>query len=117
MLYDHSMFSASKGSEIVLSLVPNGQTLFVVDLAYTADLDQIDPLLDPHVAFLERCYASGHFLASGPKVPRTGGVILATATHRAEFEALLEDDPFKQQGVAQYTVTEFRPSMVAERLA
>jgi uncharacterized protein YciI len=54
------------------------------------------------------------FLISGRMVPRTGGVILATADSRADIEAVIELDPFKEAGVASYQITEFVPTMAAE---
>lgn len=99
-----------------MALIPNDQSLFIVDLHYTASLDDIAPALDPHVAFLEANYAAGNFLASGPKVPRTGGVIIATAASRAALDEILKADPFKEQGLAKYTVTEFRATMRAAPL-
>lgn len=99
-----------------MPLIPNDQSLFIVDLRYIASLEKIEPALDPHVAFLEANYAAGVFLASGPKVPRTGGVIIATAPSRAALDAILETDPFKEQGLAEYTVTEFRATMRAAPL-
>ncbi len=95
----------------------NEQNLFIIDLHYSAPLEQIDLYLDPHVAFLETCYNSGHFIASGPKVPRTGGVILATAKDRQELEQILSQDPFHENKVATYKITEFRPSMLADAFA
>ena len=99
-----------------MALIPSDQTLFVVDLHYTTSFDNIEPQLDAHVEFLQRNYASGRFIASGPKVPRTGGVIIATAETRAVLEDVLEDDPFKKHRLASYTITEFRPSMKATQL-
>ncbi|EEA93721.1 YciI family protein [Pseudovibrio sp. JE062] len=99
-----------------MPLIPNSQNVFVVDLHYTANIDQIEPLLEGHVAFLEEQYKAGRFIASGPKVPRSGGVIIATAESRELLEELLTKDPFYQQSVATYTVTEFRPSMKAQKL-
>lgn len=99
-----------------MPLIPESHTMFVVDLHYVAPFEQIDPLIDDHVLFLERNYAAGRFIASGPKVPRTGGVIIAVSDSRAELETCLHDDPFHQHGVAKYTITEFRPSMRAPAL-
>ena len=99
-----------------MPIIPADQNFFVVDLHYTASFDEIEPALDAHVEFLEQNYASGRFIASGPKVPRTGGVIIATAATKDELTAALEADPFKQEGLASYTVTEFRASMRAEQL-
>ena len=33
-----------------------------------------------HVAFLKKHYASGHFLVSGRKIPRDGGIIIAAGS-------------------------------------
>lgn len=50
--------------------------MFILELTYTAPLGRIDALLSEHVAWLERGYADGAFLASGRKNPRDGGVII-----------------------------------------
>ncbi|WP_170571753.1 YciI family protein [Ruegeria atlantica] len=99
-----------------MTLIPSEQNLFIVDLHYVASIEDIEPVLDAHVEFLEQNYASGCFIASGPKVPRTGGVIIATAPTREELEKTLEADPFKREALAIYTVTEFRASMRAVQL-
>jgi uncharacterized protein YciI len=87
--------------------------LYVIDLTYTAGLDAIDRLLEPHRSFLKEQYDAGLFLASGPKNPRTGGMILARAESRESLERVLEQDPFKAERVADYQVTEFSPVMTA----
>ncbi|WP_047238208.1 YciI family protein [Chromobacterium subtsugae] len=89
--------------------------MYVVSLSYTAPLSDIDALLPAHVAWLNQAYADGLFLASGRKVPRSGGVILARG-ERAALEARLADDPFAKAGVARYDITEFVPSMTAAGL-
>lgn len=98
-----------------MGLIPEGQNLFVVDLKYTTGFNEIDPLIDGHMAFLERQYASGAFIASGAKVPRTGGVIIATAPSQDALQDILAQDPFHQNNVALYTVTEFKPGMRAKQ--
>jgi len=99
-----------------MPLVRDEQNLFVVDLHYIVPLEEIEPHIEPHLEFLDRHYASGCFIASGAKVPRTGGVIIATAQSRSALERLLEDDPFKKERLAEYTITEFRPGRVAPQL-
>lgn len=99
-----------------MALIPDTHTLFVIDLHYVVPLDQIEPHIDDHMAFLEAQYAAGHFLASGRKEPRTGGVILATSDDRATIEDLVTLDPFHQHGLAEYRITEFHPSMTAPGL-
>ncbi|MCB5163999.1 YciI family protein [Streptomyces bambusae] len=81
--------------------------MFVMELTYTAPIEAIEEELDAHVAWLDRHYAAGVFLASGRKVPREGGVILAGGVSRAEVERIAEEDPFAAAGLCTYRITEF----------
>lgn len=83
--------------------------MFVITLHYTQPISAIDKYIVPHREFLDRYYASGHLICSGPKNPRDGGVILAKAANTAELESILAQDPFKQHNLAEYTVIEFDP--------
>lgn len=87
---------------------------FWVDLSYVRPLEDVDRYVDAHMAYLQACYAKKHFIASGPKVPREGGVILAKMASREALDAVLAQDPFKQAGVADYTITEFVPRMYTD---
>ena len=88
--------------------------MFIVSLTYTAPIEEIDRLLKAHAEYLKDEYALGSFIASGRKVPRTGGIILSNLADRAELETVLANDPFHKAGVAEYEITEFAPSMVGE---
>ncbi|GAA3350404.1 YciI family protein [Amorphoplanes nipponensis] len=90
--------------------------MFVVTLTYVADLAQVDDALPDHIAWLDRQYADGVFAASGPRIPRVGGVILARDLTREDLDRRLAADPFHQRGIAEYAVTEFAPSRAAEGL-
>ncbi len=90
--------------------------MFVIDLEYVADLDAIDAAMKEHVVFLKRQYAAGRFVASGRKVPREGGVILAVGESREQIEALMAEDPFCKKGLARARVIEFRASQRAAGL-
>ncbi|MDH6137452.1 uncharacterized protein YciI [Kitasatospora sp. MAA4] len=91
--------------------------MFVVTITYTAPLERIDALLPAHVAWLDGQYEAGAFLASGRRVPRVGGVILADAESPAALDAILAGDPFALAGAAEYQVTEFLPTKTAPALA
>ncbi|MEY2934512.1 MAG: hypothetical protein RL033_5261 [Pseudomonadota bacterium] len=88
--------------------------MFVIELSYKVELEQIDAAMAAHVAFLKKHYASGTFLVSGRKIPRDGGIILAVGQSRAELEALMGEDPFVQRGLAELRITEFRASQRAD---
>lgn len=82
--------------------------MFVVMLHYLQPLAVIERHIAEHRTYLDRHYEAGHFIASGPQVPRIGGVILAAGMARAALDAILADDPFYREGVAQYQVVEFQ---------
>jgi uncharacterized protein YciI len=90
--------------------------MFIVELLYKADLEAIDAAMKAHVAFLERGYAAGHFLISGRKIPRDGGIILVVGLDRERVEALMREDPFVAQGLAELRIIEFRASQRAENI-
>jgi uncharacterized protein YciI len=90
--------------------------MFVVELTYKVELSEIDAHMKAHMAFLNRQYAAGTFLVSGRKIPREGGIILAVGESKATVEALMREDPFVRQGLADVRVIEFRPSQRAKNI-
>ncbi len=88
--------------------------MFIIELIYKADLARIDAHMKAHVAFLKKHYASGHFLVSGRKIPRDGGIILAVGKNRQEIEAIAGQDPFYTHGLVDIRVIEFRASQRAD---
>ncbi|WP_413737411.1 YciI family protein [Sodalis sp. RH21] len=89
--------------------------MFIVDLTYEEPIEKVEELQEEHIAWLQRYYATGDFLASGRKVPRIGGIIFTRTLARAELDKILAQDPFN--AVANYTVTEFIPSRTSDALA
>jgi uncharacterized protein YciI len=88
--------------------------MFVIELHYKAPLAEIDANMAAHMKFLKKYYASGHFLVSGRKVPRDGGIILVVAPSREAVEAIAREDPFCARGLAEFRVIEFRASQKAD---
>jgi uncharacterized protein YciI len=87
--------------------------MFVIELLYKADLAEIDAHMAAHVVFLKKYYAAGNFLVSGRKIPRDGGIILAVGKNRRDIEAILDEDPFRRHGLADFRIIEFRASQRA----
>jgi uncharacterized protein YciI len=87
--------------------------MFVIELIYTGGLDEIDAHMRAHMRFLKAQYAAGRFILSGRKVPRDGGIIIATGGTREEIEAIARQDPFVTAGLADVRVIEFRASQRA----
>ena len=88
--------------------------MFVIELVYKVDLAQIDAAMKEHVAWLNQHYAAGTFLVSGRKIPRDGGIIVATGRSRDEIETIVQADPFVARGLADVRVIEFRASQRAD---
>ena len=92
-------------------------TIIVAVLTYVRPLEEVDAHLPSHVEWLKRGYSDGVFLASGRRVPRTGGVILARGEDRDAIEARLREDPFQRLGLAQVEIIPFEPSMAVDAFA
>ena len=87
--------------------------MFLIELTYRAPLADIDASMGAHAKFLKKYYAAGNFLVSGRKIPRDGGIILAVGPSRRDIEAIIEEDPFFKNGLADFRIIEFRASQRA----
>ncbi|MWN90634.1 GTP cyclohydrolase [Gilliamella sp. Pra-s65] len=88
--------------------------MFVFTLTYIKPINEVEKYLQQHIAYFKDYYHSGHFIASGRKVPRTGGVILCRAENKEQALAILQKDPFYIQQIAKYDIIEFVPSKHAK---
>ena len=82
------------------------ETAFVLISTYVAPQERIEELVPAHRDYLQERLASGLFVASGRRVPWTGGVILARGA-RTDVEAAVAEDPFTRAGVAETEIVEF----------
>lgn len=90
--------------------------MYIIELTYIKPLSEVDKLLEDHKAYLSKFYHSKNFILSGRKNPRTGGIIFANAANEEEINTIISEDPFQKNGVAEYRITEFIPSMAADDL-
>lgn len=82
---------------------------FVIHVSYHVALSRIEELTPDHRAYLQRFYESGNLLFSGPRVPRTGGVIVGKFDSIPDVEQFVRNDPFYKNQVAEYEIIEFDP--------
>jgi uncharacterized protein YciI len=82
--------------------------MFLLLLTYKVPIDQVERVTPAHREFLDQGYREEKLLVSGPRVPRTGGVIVARVKTREEVDALIHEDPFFKEGIADYEVIEFQ---------
>lgn len=88
--------------------------MFIVILTYKKPLEEVDRFLQAHREYLAEHYAAGDFIASGPQNPRIGGVILMKADNRAAVDTIISQDPFNINGIVDYQIVEFSPTMFCE---
>jgi uncharacterized protein YciI len=86
--------------------------LHLILVTYLRPLSEVDPHLEGHRSFLRKHYDAGHFLMSGRREPRTGGVILAIADSRDDVARWVSEDPFAQAGIASYEIIGWTPTMM-----
>ncbi len=84
--------------------------MYLLLLNYVRPLAEVEQYITAHVAFLDKFYAQNKFIVSGRRKPRTGGVILARADSLAEVQQIINQDPFHQNGAAEYDIIEFAPT-------
>lgn len=82
---------------------------FIVEIKYLVPLDSIQESVPAHRAYLQLGYDAGMLLCSGPKVPATGGFMLARAESLARLKAFFAEDPFHTDELASFTFSEFNP--------
>lgn len=90
---------------------------FVVEINYTVPLEIIESLTESHREYLQLGYKQGLLLVSGPKVPRTGGVVIAKAESLEIIEQFFSKDPYAVNNAAGYRFIEFHPKSRHEFLA
>lgn len=88
--------------------------MFIAILTYKKPLSEVDKFLATHREYLAKHYAAGDFIASGPQTPRVGGVIMMMADSREAVDAIISEDPFNINGIADYQIVEFNPTMFVE---
>ena len=84
--------------------------MFIINLTYIEPLEAVEKHLEKHIDFLNQYYTKGHFIASGRKNPRTGGIILMRAKNKEAVQEIITHDPFYQNEIAQYEIIEFEAS-------
>lgn len=90
----------------------------VVLIRYRQPLETVQAATPAHRAYLAGLKAAGILLASGPFDPRTGGLLLLRVPDDdpAALDRLRDDDPFWQQGIANYELLRWNPVLGVEGL-
>ncbi|WP_373796332.1 YciI family protein [Neisseria dentiae] len=94
--------------------------MYLIDITLKTDIipaGQSETLLAGHRAWFGKYFEQGHFLLLGPYLDRhAAGVIIAQADSRAQLDAMLAEDVYWADKLADYRVSEFRANLIAENL-
>ncbi|MGB5106884.1 MAG: YciI family protein [Candidatus Zixiibacteriota bacterium] len=82
---------------------------FLILINYSVPFEKIAPTLPEHREHLQRQVDAGVILLSGPRNPRTGGLIIARANSEEQIRKMIADDPYKRDNLAEYELIEFNP--------
>lgn len=94
--------------------------MYLIDITLKTDIipaGQSETLLAGHRAWFTKYFEQGKFLMLGPYRDQAGaGVIIAQADSRAELDAMLAEDVYWADKLADYQVREFQANLVAENI-
>ena len=91
----------------------------IVLIRYRVPLEQVQAATEAHRTYLRSLHAAGTLLASGPFEPRTGGAFILRLPNdgaAAALDAIRDNDPFWQLGIANYELLQWTPVIGTEAL-
>jgi uncharacterized protein YciI len=91
--------------------------VFVILMKYLVPIEEVEANTADHRAYLDTLYARGKLVCSGPREPRTGGVVIANVATDLEAMKIVADDPFFERKIAEYEVVRFNPVKSDPRFA
>lgn len=91
--------------------------MFIIENKYLVRQEEIDRLVPEHRSYMERYFQKGFFIAMGPKVPRDGGIIIATIKDKRELINLLDQEPLVKNKFVSYRIIEFKPTVVTDKFS
>lgn len=88
--------------------------MFLLRATYNRPIEEVDQLLEEHKAWIMKNFEAGRILLTARQEPLVGGLIPAAGGTVDDMWAMLEEDPFKSSGMADYEVLEYAPVRAAE---
>ncbi len=90
---------------------------FIVSIDYKVPFEQLGDAVTRHRAHLQAGYDQGLLLMSGPREPRTGGLVVARAASLEDLQTFFTQDPYALEGLAEHRFQEFLPVKAAPWMA
>jgi len=90
---------------------------YIIHITYVVPQNEVDLIRPEHRSYLSTFYEKGVLLFSGPRIPPTGGILVAKAENDDTIREMIANDPFNIKGVATYEIIEMKPAMWSAELA
>jgi uncharacterized protein YciI len=91
--------------------------MILILIRYVRPIEEVEEHTPAHRSFVDQLVREGKLVVSGPRDPRTGGVLLTTFETEVEAMKRMVDDPFFENGIAEYETIRFRPTKHDPRFA
>ena len=79
---------------------------------------KVEELFKKHVAWFTRHFEAGDFILVGPYTDKKmAGIMISPANSREDVEAVLKDDVYYKDDMADYEVRSFTAGKIAENFA
>ncbi len=89
--------------------------MLVIELTRKKSSTEAEKYLEGHREFLKKYYDAGYFIASGPKVPRDGGIIIATGS-KERIGEIIKEAPFYTEDITDYRIIEFNATKFCDEI-
>ena len=92
---------------------------YIIDGTYSENCPQgpaFKEILDAHHSYWSSFICKDKVLVSGPTVGGAG-IVIVKAENDEEAKQIIDNDPFVTEGIATFTVTEFKPYYLISALA
>ena len=83
--------------------------MFIVDTFYIVDPALAEPHKEAHKVFVQQHTDAGIFLYAGPKLDKTGGIIVMNANDVDEVTEMMQKDAYISAGIVGMNISGFNP--------
>ena len=82
---------------------------FLVEATYCAPIEQVREAYPRHRSWLKKGYDLGLFLCSGPKIPPTGGYLVARAKSADVLKSMFDEEPLNVEKLGDFRFHGIQP--------
>lgn len=81
--------------------------MFILNISFSKSPEVVSKYVGTHGDWVKKYIDAGIFLCAGPKPSKLGGVIIAKSMDKSKLLAIIAEDSYVLEDVADYQITEF----------